>query len=118
MGKIIPVEYIGFKCCSDENLRRIFFASYPSSNPLCRTLDSESLAANVKLPGNPRIALRCQTAQEMQARTRLVGIGYVAMTGSLCWVCLGQYARLSHKKQQGTVVQSSPPQIMAKIPSK
>jgi hypothetical protein len=28
MGKIIPVGYIGFKCCSDENLRRIFFASY------------------------------------------------------------------------------------------
>jgi len=26
--------------------------------------------------------------------------------------------RLSHKKQQGTVVQSSPPKIMAKIPSK
>jgi hypothetical protein len=30
MGKIIPVGYIGFKCCSDENLRRIFFASYLS----------------------------------------------------------------------------------------
>lgn len=38
--------------------------------------------------------------------------------GEWNYTILSSASRLSHKKQQGTVVQSSPPQIMAKIPSK
>jgi heat shock protein HslJ len=41
-----------------------------------------------------------------------------ALTGTLGYAITGDRPRLSHKNQQGTIVQSSPPQIMAKIPSK